>query len=131
MQYLYLVGIILLAGIVSGGLGILWYSKVLFGNQWMRAMGDRAPKVMDKKRMAVSMLYGLIFDMITAFALLYLAGVFGIPLILLVATAWIAFIIPTEFSSTMYEKRSWTLFSLTIGYRLVSLLGITATFLLL
>ncbi len=95
MQYLYLIGIILLAGVVSALLGALWYSKMFFGPQWMRAMGDKAPRVMDKKNMMVTMLYGLIFDMITAFTLLYLAGVFGVPLLLLVGVSLIALVVQT------------------------------------
>ncbi len=121
--------IVLGAAVASFLLGWLWYSKVLFGNIWMRESGV-TPTDEDRKKMGQTMGLGFLADIVKAFFLLFLSANFaeGGHQFLVAFVIWIGFLLPLVLSSKLYEKRSWTLFIITGGYQLVSLLAMSVVF---
>lgn len=117
MEYLTLVGIIVAAAVVSTVIGTLWYS-VFFKKVWMKYawpnLNPSAPG--DTKGMGV------------AAALIFVPLITGANPFILSVIYWIGFMIPVMKDGSLYEGRSWYVFFIGSGYRLVSLLAMSAVF---
>lgn len=126
MNYLVLFGVVLVSAIASLVIGWIWYSPKFFGDIWKREMGfDGDSLNSDKKSMIKSMSIGFIADIVKAFFLVFLTFSLGLNQFFLSLIIWIGFIVPPVLSSVLYEKRSWTLFFISSGYQLASLLAIS------
>lgn len=122
---------VLLATILSIGLGMAWYGP-LFGKTWMRLAGitkgemtDAVKKGMNKTYalMAIStfaMAYVLAHTLYFASAYTRVAGVdAGVQAAL---WSWLGFIAPVTLGSVLWEGKPWKYWFITAGYYLVSLL---------
>lgn len=126
MYYLVLFGIIFISAIASFIIGWFWYSKRFFGDIWKREIGFSNDSGGNNKiAMFKSMSIGFLADLVKAFCLLFLTFALGINQFFLSLLIWVGFIIPPVLSSVLYEKRSWTLFFISSGYQLVSLMAIS------
>ena len=114
---------IIIATLVQFFIGYLWYSKMLFGNMFMKALG----KTEDELKMnAVDIIgplvlafltflfFAIILDLFVVFDL-----VFSLVLALIV---WVGFIATTNLYAVFFESRNFTLYLLNVGYQLVGLL---------
>ena len=122
-MYLTLLGVVLLAAVVSFLAGWLWYSPKLFGNVWMKELGYTKESMgRNKKKMMQTMVATLIGEILKAFFLLFLSVGLGLNQFFLAFIIWIGFVIPVLLAFSLYEKRSWKLFYISAGYQFVSLL---------
>lgn len=133
MQYVSLIEVFV-AAVASMIAGVLWYSPILFGKQWLEERqafkvnsgeSNRGSKKLSSK---ISYILSFIADLITAASLLSLIGYSGLSSYTVSLIAFFGFMLPIIFGSIIYEGKSWTLFMLTAGYRLVSMLLMATVF---
>lgn len=122
---------IVCAALGSIVLGFLWYGPI-FGKQWMKLMNisEKEAKKAKKKGMpAHTYVLMILSALLTALVLKLMLVQFPFrTLDALFATAgiiWVGFNVPLALDSVLYEGKSWKLFILNSGYRLVSLLVMT------
>lgn len=120
---------ILLCGVVSMGIGALWYGP-MFGAAWMRIVGatnmDReARKKMQKE---AGPLYGiqLLLSLFQAYVLAwYIASLPGMSGAVNALWIWAAFIMPTLAGASMWtneaRKTAWARFLIQAGYQVVNI----------
>lgn len=123
---------VLTSVVVNFIIGFIWFTP-LFGKIWGREMGYDPEMKPDKGVMLKGMSYMLIGNFLFAWVLAWtMAGWQFIPgakdmgpLINAINSAvflWLGFYLPGQLGSTVWEKKSWTLFAINTGYSLVSLL---------
>ena len=119
---------ILLAVVYNMVIGSLWYSPLLFGNQWMQRVGMKDDEM--QGGMTPAIILGAIgVALVEAFGLALLqnftgmGGVFGGLFIGIFV--WIAFVLPPSFNAVLYQKQSRTLFLINAGNNLVGLAGMS------
>jgi len=104
-------------------LGFLWYSKVVFGNLFLKNLGKTEDELQMKPldgimSVVVSFLTFLFFSIV-----LDLMGSFDILLSLVLAlVVWIGFIATSNYYGVIYEGRNKVLYLIFILYKLVGLL---------
>lgn len=129
MQYVTLFGIVLLAAVASFMIGWFWYSEKAFGVRWMRELGiSKDPTAADKKNMGKVMAIQLVGEMVKAFFLLFLSSAFNANQFFIAIVIWIGFLVPSNLPTVLYEKRSWNLFMINIGYQLLSIVAMAFVF---
>ncbi len=107
-------------------IGMLWYGP-LFGNIWLRALGKKASEMK-----GTGSIYGFSFlsALLMAFILSQFITMTGMKTIeggmMIGVWAWLGFVATTHVLPSLYEKRSWTLYMLNIGYILAVLLSMGA-----
>ncbi len=115
---------VLVAGIVFFLLGGLWYA-VLFGNQWMAAMGIRADQAHSAGPIG-PYIVGLVMDIVIASALAWITartGELSAKRGIRVALGmWLGLIAPAFIISYGFEQRPFTLYWINIGQYLVGML---------
>ncbi len=120
---------VILAAIASMGLGMLWYSSVLFGKKWMVLVG-MTPEMMSSAKSSAKRAY--MVSTVASLVMAYILGVFMNNLLvpnlgqaLFVGfMAWLGFVATTMINEYLFsvQKKSWTLYLINVGYQLVSLL---------
>ncbi len=122
------IGLIIGAAVAHFIVGMLWYSPVLFGNQWMKASGITKKEIdkAKKKGMAIPMVIAAISALVMAFVLskvMYMTGskdpMSGVMIGFL---AWVGFIATTSLNSVLWENKNMQYYTINNGYSLVSLL---------
>ncbi len=122
------------AAAASWGLGMLWYSPVLFGNQWQKLSKIDPKKTDMKKEMPKIFLISILASFISAVVMAML-------LTLTVATTlyeglvmgfwlWLGFVATTMINGVLYEKKPWALYIITSGYQLAALMVMGAILML-
>ena len=132
---------ILLAVIASSAIGALWYSPVLFGTVWQKAMGFTSPVTEEERKKGMNaMLANTVTTVITMIGLYGLVGLLtgsltcpydtiacgplnaGMPVgIYAGIIVWTFFVLPTVLQSVFFEKKTWFVAGINLGYRLVEL----------
>lgn len=139
------------AAILSGGLGALWYSPVLFGKRWMAEMGY-TPEIMASMKMKPRVAITLMFlgTLLTSYILAHfiklsemIAGTYALgdsgalwhPLVGVTAIQdgvsmgfwiWLGFLLPQAMGVVLWENKSWTLLGINASYQLVSIVLMSA-----
>lgn len=115
---------VLIAAVISMGLGAVWYSPLLFGKTWAKLIG----KKMDDMRANAGPAYTVttIAALVQAFLLANVVKdtnvtTFGNGL-LLGLILWVGFVAASTVSDTVFAGRPWKLWKLNTGYYLVVLL---------
>jgi len=120
---------VLVAGIVGMVIGALWYSPVLFGSVWMRAMGKTKESMqaeMQGKSMGKLYVIAFVAQLITAWILakfIYYTGAatmaegFKIGFLL-----WLGFVATATISAVLWEGKKWSLYWIFNSMQLVVLL---------
>jgi hypothetical protein len=124
---------VLVAAIIEMAIGALWYSPVLFGKPWLRAMGKQPGDPMGGKA-GVGYVASLIAALVTAYILAHFViyagsynGVYSAAGGALAGFwAWLGFVITTAISSTIFESRPWSLYLMNVSYYLVSFVAMGA-----
>ncbi len=124
---------IVLAVVLSQGLGFLWYGP-LFGQAWLKAMGFDKLSKKKLEKMQQEAMPGYAFSALaTAVATLTIWIVFvtwdlyslmdamTAPLagILVGLVGWLAFYFPGTFTSRFFSNETWTAWGIGAGYFLV------------
>lgn len=117
---------VLVAAIASFVFGWAWYSKTLFGKQWMSWSGVKPKKDM----MAVSVIGGLISQVVITWGLAWLIDalkVVGWMAGMRLATmAWLAFVATFTLGSYLWEGKPFKLWVLNNAQNLLSMWLIAA-----
>jgi hypothetical protein len=113
---------IVVAVAVKQGLGLLWYSPMLFGKSFAGAAGVTVEKMSSTLRRSIAA--DTTGTLLTALALDYAMGRTGAASwfygLLLGLGCWAAFVVPASARSVLFEGRPRKLFSLETGYLAVS-----------
>jgi hypothetical protein len=124
--------IVIIAAIVSMGLGFLWYSPFVLGKRFMKETGmtqeecDEYMKNGGKQKMAKT--YGIVFvfSVITSlvvYGLFYSLIIVGIGGFILTAfLLWLGFSFPVALNHVLFGKDSIALMAITSGFQLLSLI---------
>jgi hypothetical protein len=114
---------VLVAALAAYFFGALWYSPVLFGNTWIRALGKSKEELPAPR---LTMFINFILTLVTALGLaLLIKGLGVIKLfdgILIGLVIAIAFIVTNTLSEYLYSGASMKLFWIHAGYRVVYIL---------
>ena len=117
---------ILIAGIASSVLGMIWYDARVFGTTWMR-LANVTPEMTEagKKTMALRTLVAFIGAMLVAYVLNWFGIAWGVydwaTAIELAIWAWVGFVAPIMAGMVIWEHRPFKLYVLNASYWLVSL----------
>lgn len=108
-------------------LGMMWYAPPVLGKIWMRETGMTIEKAQQNMvhsffvgvtaNLLLSFFMGLLLQMVRPGSL-QAAMLFG-------SVLWLGIVVPTELSEIAWERRSWTLFLIDVGWSLLSFLVIT------
>jgi len=115
---------VIVAAISSFAVGSLWYSRLLFGNAWMKASGmteEAAKKGNMGKIFGFAFLFSLIMSLNLAFFLAdpQTDAVWGLTAGFMAGFGWIAMGIGII---SMFEQRSWIYIFIHSGYLIVALM---------
>ncbi len=114
-----------IAAVLAMVVGSVWYSKALFGKQWMKLTGVSSDSA---KKGNMSMLYGIMFvgALVEAYVLahfVHYAGAYSlINGIKTGVWAWLGFVLTTSLANSMFEGRPMKLLYINAGYALVNLM---------
>jgi hypothetical protein len=123
---------ILVAVVVNFVLGFIWYTP-LFGKLWGKEMGYDPNMKPDSKVLVKGMLFMIIGNFLFAWVFAHnIAAWQFVPEVKEMGTmanitssvifTWLGFYFPGQLGSTVWERKSWTLFAINSGYNLLSLL---------
>ena len=122
---------ILTATFIGMVLGALWYSPLLFGNQWMAAIG-KTPETVGKQTLPI--MASIIANLLTALgiAIIFsLVGVEGLMMGLGIGfTLGVLLVFPALLSDNMFCGWGIQLLLIQSGYRLLSILLMSITLVL-
>lgn len=120
---------VLVAGVASTAIGMLWYSRALFGRAWKSAMSGTPETTETKKKESVvaPLLVSFACALITA----YILGILLQSLYIVTALdaaflgflVWLGFVVTTILTTAMFEKKPKTLFLINSGHQLAILLA--------
>ncbi len=120
------------SAIASMVLGFVWYSKVLFGQEWAELTKIPLKEMTPKKGAAKVYLLGTISAFVTAFVLKQFIDLFYIVNVMdalqLAFWIWFGFCATVLLTGVLYKKESWKLFIINAGYQLASLMAMAAIF---
>lgn len=123
---------ILVAGIISMGIGFLWYSPAVLGNPWLKLMGiDKKSMKKAQKDMAPLFALSFVATLMTGYVLSHVMALsedfYGKgPVMAGISTAifmWLGFIMPVQLTDVIFGSRKWMLFLINTGYQLASVLA--------
>lgn len=120
---------VLVCAVLSMIIGAIWYSPILFGNMWMKAVGIDPTKLDKKKQMSEGMkVMGIhfVFLLISMFVLAHFAKYSGATDLVSGLTlgfwVWLGFLVTSLYPAYSYENRSLVSYGLLLGYDLVCFL---------
>ncbi len=117
---------ILVAGIANMVLGALWYSPVLFGNIWMKAMKFNKSDMKNTKgmgvRYAVAFLMGLLMIYILAHYVDYMEAETASAGAETAFWPWLGFMVPLLVGSVLWDGKNFTVFAINAAHYLVAML---------
>lgn len=112
---------ILIAAVLNVAIGAIWYSRLLFGEVWLKAAEEK-----ELHLASWSTLFHFAPSFATAFFIDFFQRHLGVTTVtdgMYVAFCfWLGFVAPTQFSSVLWGRGSWKLFSINGGYRLLAYL---------
>ncbi len=109
--------------VVYEGLGALWYSPILLGNQWMAEIGKTADEIQAEGGQGRAFGIAVIGGVIIAFMLANVVDWLGASSLLAGALAglwiWLGFVATTSATNSVYAGRTLRLWLIDTGYNLV------------
>ena len=112
----------ILGFLVLSGTGMLWYSKLLFGRQWLSLQGFTAEEIKGRGK---AMALGILMSLVISGTINWLVSenhlsFFGA--VELALFTWVGLIGPFHANDVIFGKKPWALFWLDSGYHVVGLL---------
>jgi hypothetical protein len=117
---------ILVTSILSVAAGSVWYSPLLFGEQWMRAAGLEAKDLaMSTKQIFLRVVLGVVANLVLFYVLARFinASRTGGDSLWALGIALVLFLTASTMSTVIWEKRSWLYIIIHIGYAAVAIFG--------
>jgi hypothetical protein len=119
---------VIAAAIVKFAIGAFWYSPVLFSRQW-----QAETKTTDAQFRAGFMAASaaeIVTDIVMAYVLARFIAGLGVTTLIggltVGALAWVGFVATNGITRIYYERSTWRLFGINMGYLLISLLAMGA-----
>ena len=118
---------VLVAALASTALGMLWYSKLLFGKAWMREMGFTNESMERAKARGMHKLYAAAFagSLVMAYVLAHFVFVWAatdfVGAFQLAFWTWLGFVATVMLGGVLWEGKSMKLYVLNALYQLASL----------
>lgn len=122
---------VLLAAVASMALGFFWYSPAFLGKPWMKLKGYTKASLKQAQQ-EMGKLYALSFvaALFTAYILSHIITLsqsfYGNPVVATGITtaffAWIGFVMPVQFTATIFGDKKWKLLAIDTGYQLAALM---------
>ncbi len=118
---------VLAAAAVQMALGFAWYSKALFGKQWMSLMGWDMKKLEKEppKGMGLSVGGGIAAALVMSYVLAHFADYAGANTWMDGVQAgvwiWVGFVATVLIGSVLWERKPLRLFAINAGYWLLTL----------
>jgi hypothetical protein len=116
---------IILAAIGSMMIGALWYSKALFGKQWLKEIGKTEEQIKAENTSNKAMAGAAVLALVMSIVLAHQVAIWGATTVWLGAQVgfwhWIGFIVPAIGMITLFESRSKKLYAINISYQLASM----------
>ena len=102
-------------------LGVLWYSKFLFGNYWIKEMEFTDEDLVSPSPVffVFTLLSGLIMSLVLAFFVSYAGADNFFEGLYLGFLAFIGFVATSHINTIVYEGRKISVYLLYMGYQLV------------
>ena len=118
---------VLVATVASVVLGALWYSPILFGKEWVAALG----KTEDELGSGTPAMIGSVFaSVVSAVALAVVIGAFGATTLAAGASVGalcgFGLVATAILSDALFSGWSWTRYFIQAGYRVVYLIAMGA-----
>jgi hypothetical protein len=115
---------IVVAAIAAFALGALWYSRTLFGRQWMAAHGHTPEKLAAmQSSMGKTYAFSFITYLIMAMVIALLMGLTGgnsvVQGIVIAVLAWLGFGFTIGLNSNLFSDKPATAFMIDAGYQFV------------
>lgn len=117
---------VLVAAIVAMIVGSLWYSRFLFGPQWMRLRGIDPVLAKDTGFPASKLILEFVYTLVTAFVLGLFASFLPPTVYASVVFAlfiWVGFYVPMLLAEVLWENKPFGMFLINSGLRLVNLIA--------
>jgi hypothetical protein len=125
---------VVVAAAVSFGIGSLWYSPLLFGNQWAELAGLKMDNI-DKNQMIKGMMGSVVGALITSFILNHILMVLEVSSVAFAIKVslgiWLGFIATTTINVVLYEQKPVKLFLINNAGSAVSLIAMATVLVLL
>ncbi|MBP6085104.1 DUF1761 domain-containing protein [Candidatus Gracilibacteria bacterium] len=121
---------VLLAAVAAMIVGSLWYSPLLFGKRWGAEMllGKKTPAPV-KSEMIIAMVGMFLGAIVMSYVLAYMFLAVGVDTLVgaitVAAWLWLGFVVVPAASMVLFERRSLSLFMITVGNFLVTILAET------
>lgn len=128
---------IIVATIVAGIIGSLWYSRFLFGNLWMRINGITMGVDVNgsKDRMVKQYVIQMIFTVFTAVTLNHFLAILGITTVAgaleLALWIWFGLQTPLLINPVLWERKTFLGFILSSMFYLVTTVAMAITLVLM
>ncbi|MCC7197122.1 DUF1761 domain-containing protein [Candidatus Peregrinibacteria bacterium] len=121
---------ILVCAITQMGLGMLWYSPVLFGKQWSKLMGYNLKSKDDVKKMQKEAGPAYVMSLIAAFVIAFVLSHFvdytgsttAIAGMITGFWCWLGFSTTTMLMNHMFSNKPVKLYLIDTGYQLVNMM---------
>lgn len=124
---------VLVAGLVPMLIGMVWYSKMGFGNLWMSLIGKTEEEILESAKGKELQMYGgsLVAAMITSFVIAVLTNAWissAAPSSALMAgltvglLGWLGFFATLSLQTVNFESRRPAVWALNAAYNLICLL---------
>ena len=115
---------IIVAAIAAFALGALWYSRSLFGRQWMAAHGHTPEQLAAMqsnmgKTYAVSFVTYVIMAMVIALLMGLTGATTAVQGVVLAVLAWLGFGFTIGLNTNLYSNKPSAAFMIDAGYQLV------------
>lgn len=107
-------------------INFFWYSKWVFGEIWLRLSGLSAESMKSNK---MAMVWGFLVALVIAYFIAFFEAALGVTTILdgmfVGFCLWAGFIATTQLSAVIWCNRSFQLFAIDTGAKLVSILAMS------
>jgi len=117
---------IFVAAALNMVIGALWYSPLLFGGIWMRAMHYREDHLKNGPNMALLYAIAFVMVLLTNYVLAHYIAYFGAETASEGAESafwpWLGFFVPVLIGSVLWERKSFKVFVINAAHYLVALL---------
>lgn len=129
---------VLACGIVSMGIGMLWYGPIIFGKRYMKLMGvdmNDTKKIKEsQKDMGILYFLQFVLTLLQVYVLAHVAvmseAYFHVGAVQSSLTSafwlWLGFIVPIQAGAAMWTNKSnddkWAMFYISASYQLFSML---------
>lgn len=114
---------VLIAAILYMVIGMIWYSKYLFGPVWLKLCGMKESEM---KKNRLNILWGFLVALVIAYFLAFFEGYLGVTTVsdgmFVGFCLWLGFVATTQISGVIWCKMPFRLFLINTGAKLLSLL---------